>query len=541
MGSIRSTIDALSSDPIILGLRQENVLALNLKGRSYSDQDAITLAGALRENSSLSSLNLARNELTDTGALAIADVLTTRITRMSIDLRGNRSITAAAAIGLATKTSLRSLAISNHDSTLLWEKNLASAFIANTRLRSLALEVNVFDDQGAESLASIIASGGSLASLDMYRCPLTGDAGATSFATALATNTALERLRWRYSSLRHPHIATLALALTSNATLKTLDLQGNLKADHVAEIATALSVNTTLTSVDLSKNAIADAGATALANALRNNSTLKSLRLKNNDITDVGGSALANALTVNSALILLCLKTNRITDVGGSALASALTANTTLTSLGLNLNRIGDTGGESLANTLRINSSLTRLNLKDNELTQATIFAYATTLIFNSTLSSLGLSARGPTDTAIKALLDTVKSKSNLTSLDLGYVAQADNAADLIRRNLHKREALDSLQNLCTQALVRTVFNQSPIWEKNPVYLKACEILKHPCLDTEFGEQSVHLSWHIFVKAVNSAKIPLAKRTIQGYQLKAIPEASSAVSYLTSTFRRHDY
>ena len=61
MGSIRSTIDALSSDPIILGLRQENVLALNLKGRSYSDKDAITLSVGLRENSSLSALKLASN------------------------------------------------------------------------------------------------------------------------------------------------------------------------------------------------------------------------------------------------------------------------------------------------------------------------------------------------------------------------------------------------------------------------------------------------------------------------------------------------
>ena len=340
--------------------------SLDLHGNSISDEGANLLAQALRVNTSLSSLDLSRNSIGNEGANSLAQALRVNTSLSALDLSGNSIGNEGAnslAQALRVNTSLFSVTLTFKSSGVEAANSLAQALRLNTSLSSLDLHLSSIGDEGANSLAEALRVNTSLSSLDLHSNSI-GDKGANSLAQALRVNTSLSSLCLSWNSIGNEGANSLAQALRVDTSLSSLSLNYNFIGVEAANsLAQALRVNTLLCSLDLACNSVGNEGANSLAQALRVNTSLSSLGLRWNSIGNEGANSLAQALRVNTSLSSLDLFHNTIGDEGANSLAQALRVNTSLSSLNLFQNTIGDEGANLLAQTLSVNTSLSSLDL----------------------------------------------------------------------------------------------------------------------------------------------------------------------------------
>jgi hypothetical protein len=184
-----------------------SVTSLDLSEQSLTDEDITQLAQALSTNITLTSLNVGFNRIGAIGAKALST--NTRLTSLKVS---DNKIGDEGAKALSTNTSLTLLNISNNEIGAEGAKALST----NTRLTSLEVSYNWIGAEGAK---------------------------------ALSTNTHLTSLNVRRNQIG----AKGAKALSTNTHLTSLDVSDNWIG---AEGAKALSTNTTLTSLNVSNNRI---------------------------------------------------------------------------------------------------------------------------------------------------------------------------------------------------------------------------------------------------------------------------------------------
>ena len=210
------------------------------------DEGAKLLADALQQNRTLTSLNLAGNQIGDEGAKALAEALTQNRTLTSLSLGANN----IGAEGV---------------------KALADALKQNRTLTNLDLGANNIGAEGAKEMAGALQQNRTLTSLDLGNNEI-GDEGAKVLADALKQNRTLTNLNLDYNSIGAEGAKALADALQQNRTLTSLDLDGNEIGDEGAKaLADALKQNRTLTSLDLNDNDIDTGVKNAIKDALERN------------------------------------------------------------------------------------------------------------------------------------------------------------------------------------------------------------------------------------------------------------------------------
>jgi len=239
-------------------------------------------------------------------------------------------------------------------------EHLSSALSTNTRLMGLILEncklndiaihtlcqhlnpktipliklyvrSNHIGNDGVEVLAqSFLQQSPTLEKLDVSRNRVGSDGGITIF-DAITNN--LQSTKLRCLNLSHNELWDLDSAegsgdggsggirkcLSTNTTLRVINLEGNYLHDGVAEsIALALSASSSSSSSSspnnnqnqnqqlerlyLGWNTIGDDGCIAIANMMTTNTTLKVLGLAENDIHNIGARAILTALDMNTTI-----------------------------------------------------------------------------------------------------------------------------------------------------------------------------------------------------------------------------------------------
>ncbi|KAL0206005.1 hypothetical protein P9112_001312 [Eukaryota sp. TZLM1-RC] len=421
---------------------------LNLRRNNITDEGASALARALESNSSLTTLDLQFNNITDEGASALARALESNSTLTRLSLQNNKITdegASALARALESNSSLTTLDLLGNNITDEGASALARALESNSTLTELNLQSNNITDEGASALARALESNSSLTELNLWRSNIT-DEGAGALARALETNSTLTTLNLGNNNITSEGASALARALETNCTLTTLYLGGNnITSEGASALARALESNCTLTTLYLGGNNITSEGASALARALESNCTLTTLYLGGNNITSEGASALAHALESNSTLTTLDLHNNQITDEGASALACALESNSTLTTLDLHNNQITDEGASALACALESNSTLTTLDLHKNQITDEGASALARALESNCTLTTLDLWGNNIFSEGASALARALESNCTLTTLNLGVNNITSKGASALARALESNCTLTEL------------------------------------------------------------------------------------------------
>lgn len=206
-----------------------------------------------------------------------------------------------------------------------------------------------------QALRHVNISGNSISSdgLAKLAAAVTGTSGGCRLETCILSSNRLSRDE-NGSESNGGRRSLVSLVQAVNATLRTLEVAdcGLGPADADALAASWATAPSGLTALDLSSNAVSDVGATALGRVLVNGGcpALESLDLSRNDIGDPGAVALGEAACAQACrLKLLDVTDNRIGDDGAIALSLAIDPSAGLTELHHSSNAIGLSGLEAIS------------------------------------------------------------------------------------------------------------------------------------------------------------------------------------------------
>ena len=186
----------------ILRSEPSGICELDLRGNELSDMGALDLANALREvDCKITCLRLWGNSLGVKGASAIASALTMNTSLLNLDL-GRQRLDSEHPIGDAIA------------------KEFAAALPHNATLQSLDLRYLGISDVGACALACALPRNRTLKHLDV-RYNVIGGEGATALAVSLGENDSV-RIYLKANSYDDKAAAALATLLESDSALAPL-------------------------------------------------------------------------------------------------------------------------------------------------------------------------------------------------------------------------------------------------------------------------------------------------------------------------------
>ncbi|XP_076842220.1 ribonuclease inhibitor-like [Brachyhypopomus gauderio] len=230
---------------------------------------------------------------------------------------------------------------------------------------------------------------------------------------------ACRKAQLSYCNLTEKSCDVLASVLTSNSSLRELDLSGNiLRNSGVKILCSGLeSKDCKLEKLSLSYCMITEVGCAALCSALRSNpsSHLRELNLHYNKSVDSGVKQLSDLLEdSNCKLEKLDLSDCSIREEDCAALCSALKKNPSshLRDLNLNSNKPGDSGVKQLSALMEDpHCKLEKLDLSDCSIREEGCAALCSALKKNpsSHLRELNLNYNEPGDSGVKQLSALLK------------------------------------------------------------------------------------------------------------------------------------
>ncbi|CAM4967524.1 unnamed protein product [Rotaria socialis] len=339
-------------------------------------------------------IDLSRGDVDGKNAEQLAKALQNDTTLVELDLRRNIGgiyVAIGAEIEIRNNKSLTTLQLDGNDIGDKRVYPIANRLQNNKTLRKLSLRYNEICHKGAFRLAAVLRNNTTLINPDLFGNHIE-DKGMKYFAGALKNNMTLIKFDLGYNAIRDEG----AYRLFFVQTLRTLNLKGNqISKIGSLHLAFGFHDNTTLMKLNLRKNMDAyltvigeiiqlriDKAITDLNLSTENiggEETLKTLYLSYIRIGDSGIQHIANAIQYNNTLNKLELLDNNIGHHGARYLTDALIHNTvvlpchltifqTVTVLNLKENRIEYAGLHSLVRAVQINTTVRTTDLIDNQI-----------------------------------------------------------------------------------------------------------------------------------------------------------------------------
>ncbi len=200
-----------------------------------------------------------------------------------------------------------------------------------------------------------------------------GDEGATQVAEMLQANKHLETIYLGCNHIGSKGANQLSLALKQHPTVTGLWLKRNpIGEAGILAIADLLTTNTTLKSLDLVNTQMTLPSLQTLLNNIKEyNTTLERLYLGGNGLEREAASHIATFIQANKHIKALYLGVNQLLNEGAGIIAKALQKNHHLVELGMASNGIGNEGGEQLIQTLHKHPTLQHLDIGYSRSTRA--------------------------------------------------------------------------------------------------------------------------------------------------------------------------
>uniref|UniRef100_A0A4W5JZA9 Leucine rich repeat containing 34 n=1 Tax=Hucho hucho TaxID=62062 RepID=A0A4W5JZA9_9TELE len=263
------------------------------KVEKVTNKDALALSRTLRDNDSVTGLDLRYNCITDEGAGHLADLLKSNDALLSLRLTGNK--------------------IGNGGAM-----HFASMLQVNSTLQVLDVADSDLGTQSVIAFAIVLNNNKSLRSVNISRPLLFShqEETAVHLSGMLVVNQCLRELHLGKMGMTDFGVERLTDALRTNYTLKYLDLRCNrVTRDGALCLAKVLKNNGTLEILDLASNRIEDDGALYLSQAIAlPTCNLKALSIPSNNIATVGLVSLSRAMQANNTLTHIYIWGNRLEE-----------------------------------------------------------------------------------------------------------------------------------------------------------------------------------------------------------------------------------
>jgi len=197
--------------------------------RIIGDADTFYIAEAIKQSTSLTSVNLSWNRFIAGHASTIAEGIKQSQSLKAVDLSWNRiGSVGASAISEAIKqsTSLTAVNLSANTIDATGAAAIAEAIKQSQSLATLDVSWNLLGAEGASTLAGAIAQSRSLTAV-MLTGNSIGDVGAAAIAEAIKRSKSLERVDLSCNAIGDVGAAAIAEAIKQSKSLKKVDLSGN--------------------------------------------------------------------------------------------------------------------------------------------------------------------------------------------------------------------------------------------------------------------------------------------------------------------------
>ena len=266
------------------------------------------LCKSMRKNTSLQTLGLSYNNMDDSVAIYVADMLYRNKCLVKVYLGANDfTPLTGGMIGVAIMNNktveLLDLSRNRLKSAGFWP--LAEALSETKVLTTLDLRHNQIDSSASEMICQLVSSINSIRVLRLSGNNL-GDMTVVPLASQLATNKSLKEIELNDVGMSTGGFSALCRALESNETLEKISVgQSQLAADALERFAQLLTVNKTLVTICMPRCQIPDDGMKWIGQGLMNNATLRTLDISNNGITRKGMKMLIDAMYGNYTLLYL--------------------------------------------------------------------------------------------------------------------------------------------------------------------------------------------------------------------------------------------
>ncbi|CAI9617020.1 unnamed protein product, partial [Staurois parvus] len=214
-----------------------------LSSNHLTDSSCPHLASGIRNNPTLRTLNLSRNNLEGPHFRDLMAALTTsRIEELQLDDNDLTDISCPhLASGIRDNPTLRTLNLSDNNLEGPHFRDLMAA-LTTSRIEELHLDGNHLTDSSCPHLASGIRNNPTLRTLDLSGNNLEGP----HFRDLMAalTTSRIEELHLDNNQLTHRSCPHLASGIRNNPTLRTLNLSGNmLEGPHFRDLTAVLTTS----------------------------------------------------------------------------------------------------------------------------------------------------------------------------------------------------------------------------------------------------------------------------------------------------------
>eukprot|EP00294_Goniomonas_avonlea_P007844 CAMPEP_0114561752 /NCGR_PEP_ID=MMETSP0114-20121206/12168_1 /TAXON_ID=31324 /ORGANISM="Goniomonas sp, Strain m" /LENGTH=731 /DNA_ID=CAMNT_0001747401 /DNA_START=118 /DNA_END=2313 /DNA_ORIENTATION=+ len=222
-------------------------------------------------------------------------------------------------------------------------KKVSEFLLVNRGLRKIILENNNIGDSGCLALVPGLENSRTLIELHLSRNKITGK-GAAALASALASNRTLTLLDLSTSDNPNENAVgdegcvALGRAVATNNVFLYLNLSGrnSISPTGAGALGQGLSMMSCgLQSLNLSGNNVGNNGAQYLSNGLKQNRSLTELKLSNCNIFDEGIAELGKGIRKHVGLVVLDLSRNSVGVNGARELGHTLADNPRIQQLGV--------------------------------------------------------------------------------------------------------------------------------------------------------------------------------------------------------------
>ncbi|XP_018426484.1 PREDICTED: ribonuclease inhibitor-like [Nanorana parkeri] len=285
---------------VMEALTTSRIEGLHLYNNLLTDISCPDLASGIRNNQTLKILNLYNNNLEGPHFRDVMEALTTsQIEELLLDRNHlTDSSCPDLASGIRNNQTLRTLNLSRNNLGGPHFRDLMEA-LTTSRIEELHLKYNKLTDSSCPDLASGIRDNKTLKRLYLSNNNLAGPHFRDLMA-ALKTSR-IEELHLDNNQLTDSSCPDLASGIRNNQTLRILDLSGNnLEGPHFRDLMEALTTSR-IEELHLRDIGLTDECTTSLE-SLSDSKSLRLLDLLNNRITDVGSNHIRHLIIKSSSL-----------------------------------------------------------------------------------------------------------------------------------------------------------------------------------------------------------------------------------------------
>ena len=324
------------------------------------------------------------------GAIAVADIIKNNGTLTSLNLSSNniQGTEAGKALGdaVAENTVLKQLDLSkNYCAGAEFANEFAGGLRKNNSLVKFDISDNHLREEGTMALANALIDNTVMTELNLSRNKMLSNADSTSgkhIKGVIAIGEAIPTMRLVKFDISENNIRPLgapylAKALTNHPVMKELNIAGNnlYYNDMSGGIAISDAIKTmgALTSLNISKNCIGGPTGWQKGSHVGNGQYKWSRDGRTQILFTNPSNALAKAIQNNGKLTSLNVSDNSLGNQGSEEIAKALGENTVMKNLDMSNNDAGENCAQILAGGVITKGTLEKLNIHNNRIKEDTL------------------------------------------------------------------------------------------------------------------------------------------------------------------------